>query len=177
MTSPSKRIFELVCRDRFGAAPCGRPDIPDEIENAGITGITIQTDAGTLSTATTIQPDTSWSQHMVYLIFPNGLCLQFEQDKIIRLFYIEDQPSSDERAIKYFLREASRFCDDITLTSLDPAEVLGRFSEWRHHTVIPEEIQLLNNAETLTQSLHHLGPPNFEIADIMEFIKRDDWTE
>lgn len=168
MTTSSPRILELTCRDRFGAAPCGRPDVANL---TGPSGSLIQTDAveGVPSTG---PPEAMWSQQMIYIIFPNGLCLQFEQDKIIRIFYIEDQPSTDNQAIKYFLREACRFCDDITLTSLDPSVVRTRIPQWRLDAITSDESRLLDAAEQLTHRL--TGPRNDQVDDILEFIRRDD---
>lgn len=163
----SPRILELVCLDNFGSAPCGRPDVPDE------SGIKIQTDAPDLMKSN--QPETNWSQRMIYVVFPNGLCLHFDSDKLVRIFYIEESPSRDERAIKYFLREASRFCDDIALKSLDPTAVLTCFPEWHRQAVSIEESNLLNQAEKITTNL--VGSTSSEVQDIVEFLKSDDWTD
>ena len=156
------RILELICRDNFGAAPCGRPDIPED------TGINIHADA--IEIVKSGHPEAKWSQEMMYMIFPNGACVHLEDSMIQRVFYIEEVPSTNDTAIRCFLQEATRYCDHVILNSLDPHQVVTRFSEWHRHTLPPEEQGLLQVAEEVTRSIQEYRR---DIQDLLDLLGPD----
>jgi len=119
-------ILHLCIRDDYALSPMGRPDISTECND-----VIIHTDLP-IECHKNIPVKKEWSQTMTYIIFPDGLCLNLvESNKLSHIFYLEDVPSYNEEAIKFFIEDASRYCDSVELTTIDPQKIIQLLPQWR----------------------------------------------